>query len=195
MYFKKFPTTSWNNRKVVDITRRAAILEQFEDSPYAFLPYTMKEEDTIESVALHYYGDPKLSWLIVMANDVIDPYTDFWKNQSTFEKYVAEKYRGQAEESTGRNDTEPFIPMTDREVIEWTQNTTINDNVSHYYSIFNKDIHISPLTFTEAPNGEFIPMRFYDYENDINEYKRNIRLISKQFVKQVTQELENILNG
>jgi hypothetical protein len=194
MYFKKFPTTIWNKTKVVDITRRAVLLEKFADSPYAFLPYTMKEEDSIESVALYYYGDPKLSWLILVANNIIDPYTDMWKNQSTFEKYVAQQYRYDAEVSEGRYDTNTYVPMTEREIVEWTMNETITDNVVHYYSTFNKEIHISKLTYSEFPNNEFLPLRIYDYENEVNESRRNIKLIAQNYVKQVTQELENILN-
>ena len=194
MYFKKFPNITWDNKTVVDITRRAAFLDKFRSNPYVFLPYTIAEEDTIESIANDFYGDPGLSWLIVVANDIIDPFTDFWKNQRTFEKFIVQKYRTEAEKSDGRYDADTYIPMKDNEVVEWTQNETITDNIVHYFNLANRDIIISKRTGLAGQDPNFFPLRIYDYEDEINEGKRNIFLISKNYVNQLRAELEKVLN-
>lgn len=194
MYFKKFPNVLWNQRKLVDITRRAALIDKFKGNPYVFLPYTIREQDTIESIAYNYYGDPKMSWLIIVANNIIDVHSDFWKSQKPFESLISAKYKEQAERSTGRYDADEYIPMTEREVVEWTQNETITDNIIHYFSVANKDVIVSKRTWEEFPDGEFFPLRIYDYEDQLNEQKRNIVLISKNYVNQLNSELERVLN-
>ena len=54
MYFKSFPTTKWNGKDMVDLSRRADLLAKVQGNPMVFLPYTVKEEDTMESIA-HFY--------------------------------------------------------------------------------------------------------------------------------------------
>lgn len=178
---------------MVDITRRAAFLDKFRGNPYVYLPYTIKEEDTLESIAYNYYGDPGLSWLILIANDIIDPFTDFWKNQRKFEKYIAQKYRAQAEKATGAYNGN-YVPMTEREIVEWTQNETISDNIVHYFSIHNTEVILSKRTGDAGQDPEFRPLRIYDYEDQINEGRRNIYLVSTNYVNQLTAELEKVLN-
>ena len=79
-YFQHFPYILYNDEVVTDITRRSSVLKKLKGNPYLFLPYTIKEGDTIETIADDYYGDPGLSWLIVMANNIIDPIADFFKD-------------------------------------------------------------------------------------------------------------------
>lgn len=93
MYFKSFPTTTWDKKEVVDISRRATILNKVKGDPYGFIPYTVQDGDTIEMIAYHYYGDAELSWLILLANDIIDPYEDFFKEKAQLDQYVINKYR------------------------------------------------------------------------------------------------------
>lgn len=93
MYFKSFPTTTWDKKEVVDISRRATILNKVKGDPYGFIPYTVQDGDTIEMIAYHYYGDAELSWLILLANDIIDPYEDFFKEEAQLDQYIINKYR------------------------------------------------------------------------------------------------------
>ena len=41
---------------------------------------------------------------------------------------------------------------------------------------------------------EWIPYRIYDYERAINENKRNILLIDKKYVDQISKEFKKIIN-
>ena len=191
MYFKSFPTTKWNGKDMVDLSRRADLLAKVQGNPMVFLPYTVKEEDTMESIAYFYYGDADLSWLIAMANDVIDPYTDFWMNTPTLDRYIAEKY---AEEAKAHLNLD-YSPE-DVQVLEFTKNATITDNVVYYHSIFNDEVRISRATqeTSKYASDEFVPMRYYDYEVYENEKKRNIQVIKKDYVNQLIDEMKTILN-
>ena len=191
MYFKSFPTTIWNGQEMVDLSRRADILQKIQGDPMVFLPYTLEEGDTMESLAYNYYGDAELSWLIAMANDVIDPYTDFWKPIDVLERFIAEKYAEECKTALNLS----YTPE-DNQVIEWTKNTTTNENIVYYYSINSKDLKISRATQEggKYASAEFVPMRYYDYEIDVNEEKRNISVIARQYVSQIIDEMKTILN-
>ena len=192
-YFQHFPYISYNDEVVTDITRRSAVLKKLEGNPYLFLPYTIKEGDTIETIADDYYGDPGLSWLIVMANNIIDPIADFFKDYQTFNEFVIQKYSKDAEKNLGR-------ALKKYEILEWTQNTTRTDNIIYYRSVYNKDVLLSKETFlnnetTKNFYTDFQPLRFFQYETEENDKLRTIQLISSQYTGQVIQEMRTILNG
>lgn len=187
-YFKAFPTILWNNLQMVDISRRVAILQTLSNDPYLFLPYDIQEGDTPESIALYYYGDPKYSWLIYLANNVVDPYTDFFKNEKNFIEFVIDKYAVEAQEKVGR-------AMTRQQILEWTRNATISDNIVHYYSQYEKDVTISVATYNKFPNAEWFPLRYYEYEELENEKLRTIKIISERYVSQIERDMKALLNG
>ena len=192
-YFQHFPYILYNDEVVTDITRRSSVLKKLEGNPYLFLPYTIKEGDTVETIADDYYGDPGLSWLIVMANNIIDPIADFFKDYQTFNEFVIQKYSKDAEKSLDR-------ALKKYEILEWTQNTTRTDNIIYYRSVYNKDVLLSKETFlnndtTKNFYTDFQPLRFFQYETEENDKLRTIQLISSQYTGQVIQEMRTILNA
>ena len=192
-YFQHFPYILYNDEVVTDITRRSSVLKKLEGNPYLFLPYTVTEGDTIETIADDYYGDPGLSWLIVMANNIIDPIADFFKDYQTFNEFVIQKYSKDAEKNLGR-------ALKKYEILEWTQNTTRTDNIIYYRSVYNKDVLLSKETFlnnetTKNFYTDFQPLRFFQYETEENDKLRTIQLISSQYTGQVIQEMRTILNA
>jgi len=191
MYFKSFPTTNWNGQEMVDLSRRADILQKLKGDPLLFLPYTLEEDDSMESVADFYYGDAKLSWLIAMANGIVDPYTDFWKREDVLHRFIAEKYAEECKASLNLD----YTPEDDQ-IIRWTQDTNYLDNIVHYYSINSDELIISRKTQEggKYASAEFVPLRYYEYEVKENEKKRNISVIATQYVAQIIDEMKTILN-
>jgi hypothetical protein len=191
MYFKSFPTVNWNGQEMVDLSRRADIMSKLQGDSLVFLPYTLEEGDTMESVAYNYYGDAGLSWLVGMANDIVDPYTDFWKPDDVLERYIAEKYTLEA-----KTDLNLDYTPEDIQVIEWTKNETITDNIVYYASKYSPDLRITRATQEggKYASAEFIAMRYYDYEVQENEKKRNINVVGTQYVNQIIDEMKTILN-
>lgn len=120
-YFDKIPDITYNRVLVKDISRRVAFLKKTIENPYIFLPYTIEEGDRAEDIAYHYYGDPNYSWLVYLANDIIDPYNEWPMDEYTFNQYIIEKYKDQAGGRTGYD------------VLNWTQDTTRTDNIVYYY--------------------------------------------------------------
>ena len=120
-YFNKIPEITYNNVLVRDVSRRVAFLKNSIQNPYVFLPYTIEEGDRAEDIAFHYYGDPNYSWMIYLANDIIDPYNEWPMDEYTFHQYIVEKYK---DRSGGR---------TGYDVLSWAQDTTRTDNIAYFY--------------------------------------------------------------
>lgn len=91
-YFKVFPKTVYDNRLVTDITRKAKIMELLATDPYAILPYTVKEDERPEDVAYYYYGDQDKVWLVYLANNIIDPYSQWPMNDDNLYQTLLKKY-------------------------------------------------------------------------------------------------------
>lgn len=91
-YFKYFPTIVYDEQRVTDITRRVKINDTLLNDPYLFLPYTINNDDRPEDVAYYYYGDVNKVWLVYLANNIVDPYTQWVLKNDDFEKTIRMKY-------------------------------------------------------------------------------------------------------
>jgi len=91
-FFTHFPKVIHNNTVSADISRRVKILEKLKGSPYLYQPYTVKSNETPEEIAFYYYDDASLSWLVLLANNIIDVGAQWPKTTEQFENYITNKY-------------------------------------------------------------------------------------------------------
>ena len=114
------PTIKYLNRNVKDVTRRVNFMKKTVSNPYVHLPYTVEEGDRPEDIAYYYYGSTDYTWLVYLANNMIDPYHDWPLSQDNFDQYLIQKYAALSQ-------------RTGYEVIDWLRDETISDNVLYYY--------------------------------------------------------------
>lgn len=103
MYFKNFPVLPYpsyvsEKRTYVlakNILRRVAFSDRI-NSQAAFIEYSVKDGERPEHIANRIYGNPNHHWLVLLANDVIDPYHGWYMSQTTLEQYVQKTYSGVA---------------------------------------------------------------------------------------------------
>lgn len=119
-YFDKFPIIQYQDVLARNLTRRVNFLKNTITKPFVFLPYTIEEGMKPEDVAYYYYGSTDYTWLIYLANNIVDPYHQWPLSQENFHKYLIEKYAAQS-------------GKTGYDVVYWTQNETISENILYYY--------------------------------------------------------------
>jgi len=95
-YFATFPKIEYDNKEVVDITRRIALKSNDGSSPYIFYPYELKTYLRSDQLAAYYYDNAQLDWLIYLSNDIVDPYYGWYIRQDQLESAIIDKY-GSAE--------------------------------------------------------------------------------------------------
>ena len=91
-YFQKFPTVSYNDYVVRDISARTKLSQYLIETGVALLPYTVKEGERADSIASFYYKDPYYAWAIYLVNGIIDPYSEWPKDSQALENYIETKY-------------------------------------------------------------------------------------------------------
>lgn len=185
MYFSSFPTAQFNGVTLLDITRKAELDKLVKSDTLAYMNYTVEEGEKPEDIAFYYYDDPSYAWLVLASNNIVDPYTHWPKDATTFEQYLIAQY----ETASG---------TTGSSVIDWTKNATIGANIIHYQSFTDPEIRLNRASYLNASaeaRAEFYPVRVYDYEFDLNESRRQIVLINKSLVPQIQASLGTVLNG
>lgn len=91
-YFDKFPTITYSNNTVVDITRRVTLLDKVSRNPYIFYPYDIVSNERAEQFSTRYYNDPYKSWILYLGNDIIDPYYEWYLSDEEMNEHLEMKY-------------------------------------------------------------------------------------------------------
>lgn len=184
VYFSYFPKGVHSEKRVTDITRRVDFRKTALADPYAFQPYQIEGNDRAEDIALLYYDSVEYTWLVWMSNRVIDPYFEWPMSDTNFNRYIQKKYAAQAN-------------TTGQAVIDWTRNTEIDTNIVFYRNIADPDIKIYKDTYTlddSIITSEWQAIRYYDYEEELNNDRRLIQLLDKSYTRQVQREIIELLN-
>lgn len=189
-YFKYFPTVTYNNKSSVNITRRSKIIEQLYSSPISFLTYTIAEGEKAEDIALYYYNDIGKTWLVYLANNIVDPANQWPLSSIDRDKMIIKKYKAQAKAHNAN--------YTGNAILNWTMDTTVTDNILYYINAdgtkISKDTYTLNAQLQLITAADWNPVRIYDYEVELNENKRNIFLFNRAYASQAESELKELLS-
>jgi hypothetical protein len=204
---------------ITNIFSRFRIRSQVLNNAYAFYKYQLEDGDTPEIVAYKQYGDPKLHWIICLTNELIDPQFDFPLPYPAFEEYVIKKYNYNTIDDS-YSDVHHFELEVERTVSEVDGPTTVTVDKSivtlqqYDYKLGTLVLQVpnsptissvqikansadpnSAVTSVVSIKSTYKPIYVFDYENSINESKRQIKILKSQYVQAINFELETVLNG
>lgn len=87
---------SSNSVLITDIMKHCSIDKIVKEEGTAYHEYTMRDEDSPESIANDIYGDSNYNWVFFLVNGIINPVAELPLNQESFEKFLLKKYPGVA---------------------------------------------------------------------------------------------------
>lgn len=218
-YFNKtkysFEDKNLNRKTVVNILNRSSFLRELTSNIDAYYNFTMKETDNPEIVADNYYGSPQQAWIILLFNRIMDPYYSFPLTREELEKYIVNKYayssintafteihhyelvttiteyvngvvnsktetsveinENEVNFATGRFSTRASLPAVDESLIVETKSVALSASTSVSYQYKVKAVSV------------------YTHEDTLNENKRNIKLLRKEFVNRVETEFRRLM--
>lgn len=217
-YFNYFPTTYYTNSDsstaldtVTNIIARFAFENELKENTSVFYPYDVQDGETPEMIANKYYGSSEKHWIVLLFNDIIDPQYDWPLDQRTLIKYINDKYADNGARHS------PYLTG-----IQWAQDA---GNVKAYYKTVTRlsskptknqiveKIEIDANTHTNLPvttttytlqdgsrTTETISkttQTYYDYEVELNDSKRTIRLLKSEFVTEngLINEFKRVINS
>jgi len=198
-YFNTLPRilTSDNNSNgilLTNIMARASVIPEALKNPVLYYTYDIQEGDTPEIIAHKYYDDPYRYWIVLFTNQITDPQWDWPMSSSIFEKYVIKKYTG-----TGINvysdvyNFEKIITQTDLATKTITKNSVtigLDQFLAEVPGTSTYTLPTGDVTVTTSIRG----VSYYTYEEELNESKRNIKLLNKSYVDEFESELKRLMS-
>ena len=222
-YFQRFPTISYaldeNNRDfkhVKNIFARVHFVKEALSNSDLYYQYDMKESDNPEVISHKLYDDPNRYWILMLGNDIIDPYYQVPLRNQSLDNYIVDKYGSiSAAQSTLHHYEKRVTVSTNKNGIVDSQ-TYKTEITEKYYNEANSAIEtISTLPTLNNPvivdtqtitiddydnipvtittTTEYVFVTQYDYEIDQNETKRSLNLLKPENIVIVEDEFTRLM--
>ncbi len=155
---------------------KPSVLEDITD----YYPYYVKEGERPDIIAHAQYGNIGYAYLIMLINDIYDPNFDWPLSAQIFEKFIINKYGSV---------------------------TTAISGVKHYYQIVRAEVArtgtseripevkfvVDETTYDALDSGDRTTLSNYDYEVELNDAKREIKLINPAFIRDIDYQIKRTL--
>jgi hypothetical protein len=182
-YFRPFPQTSYRipGREdyvpALDITKRFSIANFLNNASVTFDEYYVQDGERPDTIAYDYYQDYTMDWLVLLVNEIQDPYFEWVMSYDQFHEYLKQKYGG----------------------VEYTQRT-----VHHYEQIIQqhqividgldqrilpeKTLEVDYTTYLSLTAPERKSVSIYDYEDKRNNDNRHIFLLDPNYLTIIKEQ-------
>jgi hypothetical protein len=212
-FFNNFPKVFYNlsrsssNDVVTNITSRYAIEKALKENTASYYNYYVRDGETPEVLAAKIYNSPERHWIILLFNDIIDPQNDWPKDQRTFNEFILRKYSTPEYADTANTGISgiTWANSNDKEFYKVEKTTNQFNEINEVFTTLDKESYDSfvptgAFTIT-LPGGVEVTREtykdaktFFQYETELNEQKREIKLLSNEFVSGLETQLEEFLN-
>jgi hypothetical protein len=205
-YFDTFPKEFYTSNNsstgldiVTNITSRIQFNTKIKTNGASFYDYIVSDGETPEQISHKFYGESNKHWIILMMNDIIHPQFDWPLNINSFDEYVNTKYTVLANNSMSGTDwsrsnvyeyrkvetrTNPITKDAIRKIVILDANTYANTtNSTNEYTLQSGQTIIVRI--------EKSTINYYDYEYNLNENKRRIKILRPEYVNVVERELQD----
>ena len=173
-YFDKFPLIVYdikgdNKFKLVpDILRRVKLRSNLQEGAVLFDKYDVKEGENPEDVAFKWFGSADLHWVILLTNNVTDRYYDWPLSQPDFAEFLTDKYGAGNEDSAHHY-----------ELVRSSGKTTSSGPSDYSHRVEVNSHERDAITVTNR-----------EYEERLQDQKRQIKLLSKSFLADFIEEFD-----
>jgi hypothetical protein len=221
-YFEPFPRKVYtfnkntvNRQAVTDILARSTFLREVKENADIAYEYVVKDTDTPEVIAHKMYVEPNRSWIVLLFNNIMNPNYDWPLKNDALENYIVNKYNQTIEQAkttihhyekvinkkTTLNGVTFFDNTESHRITDWTLNFTTNQlsmttlpttaDTSLVVATETIDYTTYVLTITTSHKA----VSNYQYELDLNEAKRRIKILDAKYVQRVETEFEQLMSG
>ena len=192
-YFRFFPTTNYPftddgtlTTTVVNVLKRMRVRPELKENISFFQTYLVKGHDTPEIVSEKIYGSTEYHWVVMLVNNIRDSKYEFLLNDRALDAYIDEKYRGDVfiiENSDPKWPNRLVYEDNAKIVFEETKGATSNADAVHHYED-NEGYEV----LKSAPNAKPVSNRLY--EELLNEERREINILKKEYLSRFVSEFE-----
>ena len=196
-YFRQVPKFDYVSRnadeknisdyiEVKNLFKRGKLREDIFGNLSFFTKYSIIGDERPDNVAYNAYGEETLDWVVLLSNNILNIQTEWPMTQQVFDRFVLSKYRDYNTLYNGIHHYES------REILNYIGNIVIpkglevdqNYSVSYYDFSTEQDVTVTNIAQ---------PVTNYDYENKIQEDKRNIFILKPLYLNVVFNDIEDIM--
>lgn len=202
-YFRKVPDFEYVNRlpnskigdyiQVKNFFKRGKIRPDIFQNLMFFEKYKIVGDNRPDNVAYEFYGDANLDWIVLISNNILNIQTEWPLTQTSFDKYLVEKYKvvGDTETDTynriynGIHHYETTRATNSSGAILVREGLMVDENYSltYYDELISAYSTIYPV----------IPVTNYEYEEKIEDNKRNIFLLKQRYLNVIIDDMDDIM--
>jgi len=176
--FKHFPRITYDNKESRNIISKASFVKKVLEKYKIYYPYTIKDGERPDTIAYDYYGESSYEWLVCYPNNILDIISDWPKSYAEFYRYLISSYG-----------TVSYAKST----IHHYKYVGINDTPVE--DITRRKWFITPYSWSQMATEDktgWEAVYLYDYEMELNEKKREIQLLSNDYLSQVNKEVREL---
>ena len=187
-YFRNLPRVGYDINgtgkdsfvSVTNIMKRVKFKPSVLEDISNYYPYFVKEGERPDIIANDQYGNIGYAYLILLVNDIYDPNFDWPLNSQVFEKFIINKYGSV---------------------------TTAISGIKHYFQIIRAEVPrtgtseripevkfaVDETTYDALDISDRTTLSNYDHEVELNDAKREIRLINPDFIQDIDYQVKRTL--
>lgn len=185
-FFKEFPTTEYDlfykNRPTVltNIMVRFKVREILNSRSVVYYNYNVKDGERPDIIAHKYYDDATLDWIILLTNNVINPFFEWPLDLNSLNKFVSKKYGSVSNAQGTVHHYEKIIQQRSRQ---------IDGNI-----IDEKALYVDEETYNTLDPQDRRIVDNYQFEIERNEQRRNIKILDRRFMPSIVNQVETIFD-
>ena len=194
-YFQELPNISYpsllptRNKiearvAVKNIFKRSKLRTDVDQAITGFDYYYVQDQQRPDVLAQQLYGDPELDWVILTANNITNIRDQWPLNNNDLHAYMLEKY-GSEQNILGIHHYETSQVIDEYNRLVMPAGLQVDEDFTFKYKNYtNTIITVNPV----------VAVTNYDYENKLNEGKRQIRILKPQYLGAFISEHKQIMN-
>ena len=179
-YFRNIPKVKYDingaePNKYLNVTNimkrisfKPSVIEDISD----YYPYRVKDGERPDIISHQKYGSVAYAYLIMLINDIYDPIFDWPLSAQQFEKYLISKY---GSVSSAMGTTKYYYQVVRAEVAR----TGTSERVPAVKFI------VDQTTYDALDEGDRSTQTQYEWEDELNDNKRDIKLINPDFIQDI----------
>lgn len=195
-YFRQVPNFDYVSRlpdakigdyaPVKNLFRKGKLREDIFQNLAFFEKYKITGDDRPDNVAYELYGDSTLDWVVLLSNNVVNIQTEWPLPQASFDEYVLTKYGSYETLYSGVHHYETTEVKNSQGVTIVPAGLQVPSeySVSYYDYFIDQQIDSGNLS-VEVTN--------YDYEEKIENDKRNIYFLKGTYLNIVMNDMGEIM--
>ena len=212
-YFKHFNKTFYvtgENSTSVDaltnLTTRISFVQKYIDNAALYYLYNIQDGETPEVLAYKLYNSTENHWVILMFNNIMDPQYEWPLDQRSLGLYIEDKYSASQYADTANTSNSGLSwaqsHTKDYIITETTLIVGTNESYSNTYLVDSATYANTTTTSSNftLENGDVIridtdkqEISYFDYEVNLNDDKRAIKILKPEFVEPVFKEFKSLV--